>query len=80
VIVAVEVSDTTFADDLRKVAEYAEVGIPQAWIVDVRRRRVVVHSDPVRAERRYAAVTSVSSGSLELAGTTITIDEIFPQM
>ena len=46
VIVAVEVSVTSHAEDRAKAALYARAGIPVYWRVDVPGRRVEVHEDP----------------------------------
>jgi Uma2 family endonuclease len=43
----VEVADATRYVDLgEKAALYAEAGIPEYWVVDLPRRRLVVHRDP----------------------------------
>ena len=44
----VEVADTTYAKDRGpKYRRYAAAGIPVYWIVDLNRRQVEVHTDPV---------------------------------
>lgn len=45
-VLVVEVSDTTLAYDLRKLARYAAAGIPEAWIVDVDARIVRTYRQP----------------------------------
>src|SRR5689334_11104025 len=52
-ILAVEVADTTVRLDLtRKVALYAASGLPEYWVLDITRRRLVVHRRPEGAEYR----------------------------
>jgi Uma2 family endonuclease len=44
----VEVADTTYAKDRGpKYRRYAAAGIPAYWIVDLNRRQVEVHADPI---------------------------------
>lgn len=47
VFLVVEVSDTTLRHDRDvKLPLYAEAGIPEAWIIDVKRRRITRYNDP----------------------------------
>jgi Uma2 family endonuclease len=47
ILLIVEVADTTLGHDRTvKLPLYAAAGIPEVWIVDVRRRRVTVYRDP----------------------------------
>jgi Uma2 family endonuclease len=46
VALVVEVSDSTYADDLNRRAYYAESGITVYWIANIRERRIEVYSDP----------------------------------
>lgn len=78
IVLVVEVADSSFAIDRRKLAEYAEVGIPQAWIVDVVRRRVLVHRDPDPARGEYTDVATFTQGTLSVAGIEVAVSEIFP--
>lgn len=53
VLLVIEVSDTTLTYDTRvKASMYAEAGVPEYWILDVNRERLVVHADPVGREYR----------------------------
>jgi len=55
----VEVSDTTLAFDLTtKAALYARAGIVEYWVLDISRRRLIVHRNP--ASGIYAEVTVYS--------------------
>jgi|GraSoiStandDraft_8_1057269.scaffolds.fasta_scaffold26877_2 Uma2 family endonuclease len=64
-LLVVEVSDSTLAYDRDvKMPLYAEVGIPEAWLVDLKSNRIVVHRRPtpegyqdVRAYARGESVT-----------------------
>lgn len=47
ILLIVEVADTSLAYDRdRKLPRYSAAGIPEAWLVDLRRRRVTVYRDP----------------------------------
>jgi len=54
--VAVEVSDSSLAEALRKLAGYARAAIPQVWIVEVPRRVVRVLTEPAGDEYRAERV------------------------
>lgn len=57
VFLLVEVSDTTLARDRDvKAPLYARHGIPEYWLVDLDAQTVLVHRDPVPAERRWGSV------------------------
>ena len=56
ILLVIEVADSTLRYDRdRKLPLYAAAGIPEAWIVDLRRRRVLVYRAP--ANGRYADQT-----------------------
>jgi Uma2 family endonuclease len=47
ILLVIEVADSSLAYDRGvKLPLYAEAGIPEYWIVDLRRRRVLAHRDP----------------------------------
>lgn len=47
VLLVIEVSDTSLADDLgRKAAVYARHGVSEYWVLDLNRRGLVVHRGP----------------------------------
>jgi Uma2 family endonuclease len=53
IVLVAEVSSTTLAFDLTtKAGLYARAGIPEYWVLDVARRRVIVHRDPVGGKYR----------------------------
>jgi Uma2 family endonuclease len=57
VLLIIEVSDTTLAYDRDiKLPLYAAAGIPEVWIIDLERRRFLVHRQPDGDLYREAAV------------------------
>lgn len=58
-LLVIEVSVTSRAVDLgRKAAIYAAAAIPEYWVLDLDRRRLVVHRDPV--DDRYEQVEQLT--------------------
>ncbi len=70
----IEVAHTTRSYDRgTKVPLYAEMGVPEVWIVDVGRRAIEVYRDP--EGEQYRTVSTVTSGVLAtLAFPDVTID------
>lgn len=58
----VEVTDSTLTRDRRKAAIYARAGIPEYWIVDIKKRAVEVLQEPV--DGAYTKVRRVTRGKL----------------
>jgi len=57
ILLVAEVSASTLTFDLTtKAALYARAGIPEYWVLDVQRRRVIVHRDP--SHDRYQSIQS----------------------
>jgi Uma2 family endonuclease len=57
----IEVSDSTIKyDQTVKARLYAEAGVPEYWLVDVRARRVLVHRGP--GAEGYASVAEAGEG------------------
>jgi len=57
VFLLVEVSDSTLARDRDvKAPLYAAHGIPEYWLVDLDAQEVLIHRDPLPAERRWQSV------------------------
>jgi Uma2 family endonuclease len=78
-LVVIEVSDSTIAYDRRvKSVRYAEAGIPEYWMVDLTRDKLVVHQGP--AAGAYRDVRMYGRGetwtSAALAGLQIPVDII----
>jgi len=64
----VEVADSTLEDDLgEKRDEYAEAGLPEYWVADVKGGRIVRHADP-----RDGAYTRVDSVPMDQPLTMLT--------
>lgn len=58
-VLVIEVSNSSLRDDLdRKPRIYARAGIPEYWVIDVKKREVVVHRNPSGA--RYKSVKTIS--------------------
>ena len=63
VLLLIEVSDTSLAHDREtKLPLYAKFGVPEVWIVDLRRQAVEVNREP--AGEAYAQKQRLTSGSL----------------
>lgn len=79
ILVVVEVSDTTLRYDRNvKLPLYAEFGIPEVWISDLKGRKVEVHSDPApdgyRSIRIFGPAERVVSATVE--GLSLPVDEV----
>lgn len=79
VLLVIEVADTSLTYDRDvKLPLYAEAGIPEAWIVDLRGRKVDVYSDPTangyRVSRSAGAGEQVRSETVE--GLSIAVNEV----
>lgn len=78
-LIVIEVADTTANFDRnRKFPKYAQAGIPEAWLIDLKRDVVEIHSDPgpngygvVQTLRRGERVASKRIETIELS-----VDEI----
>ena len=83
----VEISDSTLRFDRRaKAAVYAQAGIPEYWVVNVRRREVEVHTQPVddpAAGWNYASIVPYREGDeiqpLAVAEASLPVREFFPR-
>lgn len=59
----IEYSDSTLDKDLQiKSKIYAEVGIPEYWVVNLQRRQLVVFRDPQDGE--YASKSTLAGGTI----------------
>lgn len=65
VMLLIEVADTTIARDRGKLAIYARAAIPEAWIVDVARRTVIVCRN--RFADGYRSITEAADSVSPLA-------------
>jgi Uma2 family endonuclease len=69
VALAIEVADTSLSYDRAiKLPRYAQAGIPETWLVDLKADRIEVHSEPgpdgYRKTARYARGERVESATL----------------
>lgn len=68
-LLAIEVANTSLADDLgRKARIYARAGIPEYWVVDVKKRTLVVHRNP--SGSKYKSVKTLTDLS-EVKSTAV---------
>jgi Uma2 family endonuclease len=66
-LLAIEIAKTSLRDDLqRKARIYARAGIPEYWVVDVKKRELIVHRSP--SGERYRSLKHLK----ELSGVTST--------
>ena len=83
VLLTIEISDSTLPFDRGpKLARYAEAGVPEVWIVDLKGERVLTHRRPldgvygeVNEFKRGASVKLEALGEAEFA-----VDDILPQV
>ena len=62
VLLLVEVSDRTLRKDTAiKLPLYAQVGIPELWIVNLVQRRIEVYTDPEGSDYRYRAFYALTA-------------------
>ena len=74
-LIVIEVADTSASFDRnRKFPKYAQAGIPEAWLIDLKREGVEIHSDPapngysiVKTYRRGEKIISKVLPSIELS-------------
>jgi Uma2 family endonuclease len=68
VLLLVEVSDETLSFDLnKKAALYAQAGIPDYWVLDVKGRRLLVLREPAGGKYRSILVYSENESVAPLA-------------
>jgi Uma2 family endonuclease len=80
-LLVIEVADSSLEYDLgEKAALYAEAGVPEYWVVDLVRRRVVVFREPEKGGYRLRSVVE-ENGSLTMIAfpdLTFPISAFFP--
>jgi Uma2 family endonuclease len=79
VLLLIEVSDSSLRKDRKiKVEIYAEAGVPEYWIFDVRAKAIDVHTQPV--EGRYTSVVRMKDAGVlrpvALPGVSIDVADI----
>ncbi len=78
-LLVVEVSVTSRAVDLgRKAAIYAAAGIPDYWVLDIARRRLVVHRDPADRYESVASLTDADVATAARLPLTVPVADLLP--
>lgn len=83
VLLLIEVSDSTLAFDRRgKAALYAQVGIPDYWVVNLRGRQLEVRRDPVEDVYQDVIVLSEAEfvSPLSLPNVSIPVTDLLPRV
>jgi Uma2 family endonuclease len=81
-LLIVEVADTSLETDTGTKAQlYAESGVPEYWVVNLRHWIVEVHAEPVAG--RYTRMTPYRRGErirlLKLSEVEIAVEEFLPE-
>ena len=72
-VIVIEVADTSASFDRnRKFPKYAQAGIPEAWLIDLKRDVVEIHSDP--GSHGYGVVQTFRRGERAASKRIETID------
>ena len=81
VFVVMEASDTSLRHDRRKLARYAETGIPEAWLFILRTGRTEVHRDPAGGHYREVRILDRDGSVSPLAfpDLVLPLAEVIPQ-
>jgi len=80
ILLAIEVSDTSVSFDLsRKAALYAAAGVPEYWVLDLPRRRLVVHRKPSEASYRLTRwFAEEDMVTLETRAAMVRVGDLLP--
>ena len=80
IVLIIEVADTTLAHDRRKVVAYGRAGVPESWIVDLKRGRLEVYRRPAGGEYTERRVLGRDDelSPLLLPNLTVRVDAILP--
>lgn len=79
-LLVIEVSDSSLRFDRQvKLGFYAQAGVPEVWILDLRARRLLVHRGPVGKGYRVAEVLTAGQQACcaGLPGLCVGLDELF---
>lgn len=68
-LLVIEVAHSSVKDDLqRKLRIYARAGVPEYWVIDVKKKELVIHRSPsgsrYRSVRRVTELSSLSPAAL----------------
>lgn len=77
----VEIADTTLWRDLNtKMRLYAGAGVPEYWVLDINKRRLLVHRQP--SARGYADIQEIGESGgvtpLAMPGSVIPVADLLP--
>jgi len=80
-LLLVEVADSSLrVDRLVKVPLYARAGVPEVWLIDLERSRIVVHREPI--EDRYQMIFEAQPGAalspLALPEQSFAVEALLP--
>ncbi len=78
ILLVVEVSDTTLSYDRKKALVYAAQGVPELWIVDVNRQRVIRFRGPGVSGYRKVDEPSGVVAPKRMPKCKINLGELFP--
>ncbi len=79
ILLVVEVAVSSLGYDTGlKLATYARLGVPEAWVIDVTARQVLVHTCPEPAQARYTRVATVAAGPVDAAGIEVPVEQLWP--
>ncbi len=81
VLLAVEISDTTQADDFgRKVSLYARAGVAEYWVIDLSRRVIIAYQQPQGdgwlSRTEYGETDTIASAAAP--GAAVAVAELLP--
>ena len=79
-LLAVEIASRPDAMDRRKLSIYARAGVGECWLVDLRRRRVEVHSGPLPSGRWASTRVARPGESVRVPGTAhdVAVADLLP--
>lgn len=79
-LLVIEVSDSSLRFDRQvKLGFYAQAGVPEVWILDLRARRLLVHREPESNGYRVTEVVAAGQQACcaGLPGLCVGLDELF---
>ncbi|HYO16806.1 MAG TPA: Uma2 family endonuclease [Thermoanaerobaculia bacterium] len=80
-LLVVEIADSSLSHDRqRKIPLYARAGIPEAWILNTRRKELEVYRNPVDGEYRSRTLLRISDSvsPLDRPDIAIPVADLFP--
>jgi Uma2 family endonuclease len=80
-LLVIEVSDSTYRlDAVDKLAAYAAAGIPEYWVVNVRKKQIELHRKPHGRSYQGTTVAAIDEAAAPLAfpDVKVTLRELLP--